>query len=396
MLMLSQTKLDVIDKKRSNIFSWRGQFTPEFIEYLIDTFAFNTYTTFDPFCGSGTVLLESARRNLCSIGYEINPAAYAMSRFITLSNLSFKKRKGLAAAILSKIDPILVHYYDLPLLEAKFSYRERYENLIHFAEELFSHITVKNEMVVSLNALFHAESTGNGNLAQTIRKSFGRTIQQLYDLPEAAGNLSARLCDARLSHERLSDSIDLIITSPPYINVFNYHQNYRAIMEVLGFDILKVAASEIGSNRKNRGNRFKTVVQYSLDMEETLASLVRCLKNNGILILIVGRESNVRGIPFSNSRILLEIAESNGAFDKVVTHERVFINRFGKSIWEDIIVLKAKNQFAQCRAARDIAREHLKASLSSASGDVADDITETISVLDNISPSPLLSKKGLI
>jgi len=104
----------------------------------------------------------------------------------------------------------------------------------------------------------------------------------------------------------------------------------------------------------------------------------------------------VRGIPFSNSRILLEIAESNGAFDKVVTYERVFINRFGKSIWEDIIVLKVKNQFAQCRVARDIAREHLKASLSSVSGDVADDITETISVLDSISPSPLLPKKGLI
>lgn len=246
---------------------------PEFIEYLIDTFAFNTYTTFDPFCGSGTVLLESARRNLCSIGYEINPAAYAMSRFITLSNLSFKKRKGLAAAILSKIDPILVHYYDLPLLEAKFSYRERYENLIHFAEELFSHITVKNEMVVSLNALFHAESTGNGNLAQTIRKSFGRTIQQLYDLPEAAGNLSARLCDARLSHERLSDSIDLIITSPPYINVFNYHQNYRAIMEVLGFDILKVAASEIGSNRKIGGTDLRRLYNTPLIWKKRLQAL---------------------------------------------------------------------------------------------------------------------------
>jgi hypothetical protein len=39
-------------------------------------------------------------------------------------------------------------------------------------------------------------------------------------------------------------------------------------MEVLGFDILKVAASEIGSNRRNRGNRFITVIQYALDMEE--------------------------------------------------------------------------------------------------------------------------------
>jgi hypothetical protein len=167
-------------------------------------------------------------------------------------------------------------------------------------------------------------------------------------------------------------------------------------MELMGFDILKVAASEIGSNRKNRGNRFKTVVQYSLDMGETLTSLVQCLKSNGNLILVVGRESNVRGIPFSNSRIILELSESIGAFDKVVTHERVFMNRFGKSIKEDIIVLKKKSQLVQSSAAREIAREHLKKALCIASGDIADDITDALSALDSISPSPLFSKKGLI
>ena len=394
--MLSQTKLNVLDKKRSNIFNWRGQFTPEFIEYLLDSFAFETHTTFDPFCGSGTVLFESARRNLSSIGYEINPAAYAMARFVTLSNLSYGDRKDLATAVLSHVKSLLGSYYDLPLLEPKSEYRERYANLLHFARELFSRITVKNELVISLNALFHAESMGNGNLVQSIRKSFAGTIQKLYDLPEANRKLTAGLSDARLSHERLTDAIDLIITSPPYINVFNYHQNYRAIMELLGFDILKVAESEIGSNRKNRGNRFKTVVQYSLDMGETIASLVQCLKSNGSLILIVGRESNVRGIPFSNSRILLELAESIGAFDKVALHERVFINRFGKNIKEDIIVLKKKGQLLKSMAARDIARSHLENALSMASGDVADDIREAISTLASISPSPLLSKRGLI
>lgn len=394
--MLSQTKLNVLDKKRSNIFNWRGQFTPEFIEYLLDSFAFETHTTFDPFCGSGTVLFESARRNLSSIGYEINPAAYAMTRFVTLSNLSYVDRQYLATAVLSHVEALLGSYDDVPLLDPKSDYRERYANLLRFAKELFSRITVKNELVVSLNALFHAESTGNGHLVQSIRKSFSSTIQKLYDLPKANRKLTAGLCDARLSHKQLTNSIDLIITSPPYINVFNYHQNYRAIMELLGFDILKVAASEIGSNRKNRGNRFKTVVQYSLEMGETLTSLVRCLKNNGILILIVGRESNVRGIPFSNSRILLELAENIGAFDQVVLHERVFINRFGKNIKEDIIVLKKKGQSLKSLEARDIARSHLEKALSIASDDVADDIREAISALDTISPSPLLSKKGFI
>jgi len=394
--MLSQTKLNVIDKRRSNIFNWRGQFTPEFIEYLLDTFALTSYITFDPFCGSGTVLLESARKNLCSIGHEINPAAYAMARFITLSNLSYSNRQHLAAAAMSHVEPLIGSYSTLPLLEPKSDYREQYANLLHFAKELISRITVKNELVICLNALFDAESTGNGKLVQSIRKSFSGTIQKLYALPEADMKLSVGLCDARRSHEHLTDSIDLIITSPPYINVFNYHQNYRAIMELLGFDILKVAESEIGSNRKNRGNRFKTVIQYTLDMGETITSLVQCLKNNGILILIVGRESNVRGIPFSNSRILLELAESIGAFDKVVLHERAFINRFGKNIKEDIIVLRKNNQLLRKYAAHDIARSHLDKALSVASGDVADNIREAISTLESISPSPFLCKEGFI
>ena len=34
--ILDQTRLDVSEKSRSNLFSWRGQFTPQFVEYLLD------------------------------------------------------------------------------------------------------------------------------------------------------------------------------------------------------------------------------------------------------------------------------------------------------------------------------------------------------------------------
>lgn len=395
-MILSQEKLNVIEKKRSNIFNWRGQFTPELVEYLLDSFALASDMTLDPFCGSGTVLLESARRNLHSTGLEINPAAYAMARFITLSNLSVSERKELALSVTSHVEALLGSYFDLPLFEQKPLFRDRYRNLIDFAGDLLSKINTKNGMVFALNALFHAESSGKGELATTIRRSFDVTIQKLNDIPETSAKITADLCDARLAHKGLRESIDLIITSPPYINVFNYHQNYRAIMEVLGFDILKVAASEIGSNRKNRGNRFKTVVQYCLDMEEALASLAHCLKSSGTLILIVGRESNVRGVPFSNSRILLELAENTCSFDREMSHERVFTNRFGKRIKEDIIILKKKSRAPRCESARNVACTHLKGALSGVSGDVAVDIAEAISTVGNICPSPLFSKREII
>ena len=36
MKTLDRQKLDVADKTRSNIFGWREQFTPEFVDYLLD------------------------------------------------------------------------------------------------------------------------------------------------------------------------------------------------------------------------------------------------------------------------------------------------------------------------------------------------------------------------
>lgn len=395
-IRLNQDKLNVTAKMRSNLFNWRGQFTPEFVDYILETFACATDATFDPFCGSGTVLLESARRGLISTGFEINPAAYAMARFISLATLSRRERESLSRSIQGRVMSLVGSYHDLPLFESTSTFRESYRNLIHFAGDLLSQIDSKNQMVIALNGLFHAENGGRGDLVPTVRRSFEIITSKLLGLPNATKPIMADLCDARLADQHLRGSVDLIITSPPYINVFNYHQNYRSIMEVLGFDILKVAASEIGSNRKNRGNRFRTVVQYALDMEEALASFARCLKMNGLLVLIVGRESRVRGIPFCNSSILLEIALHLTSYTQVVTSERVFINRFGKRIKEDILVLKKSSGTPMPGNARQVAFNHLEKAVDIADGDVAEDVEDTLAQIQTITSSPLFNKKGII
>lgn len=395
-ISFDQNKLNVTSKTRSNIFKWRGQFTPEFVEYIINTFAKTANTTFDPFCGSGTVLLESARNGLASTGFEINPAAYAMARFISLATLSQAERKSLCASLQERFASLIGTYHDLPLFESEANFRSSYKNLIHFAEDLLSKIDNKNEKVIALACLFHAESNGRGTLGVTLSRSLGIVTAKLNSLPFAKKPIVAALCDARMAHLRLHTPVDLIITSPPYINVFNYHQNYRSIMEVLGFNLLKVADSEIGSNRKNRGNRFRTVVQYALDMETALDSVVHSLRKNGILVLVVGRESRVRGIPFLNSSILLQIAEEMGAYKKLATPERVFTNRFGMNIKEDILVLQMCGVPSHHGNARHIAQQHLQTALHIAQGDIADDINDALTQIATIKPSPIFDKKGII
>ncbi len=395
-VILDQNRLNVTEKVRSNIFNWRGQFTPQFIEYLLDTYAVSTDLIFDPFCGSGTVLLESARKNIRSSGCEINPAAYAMAKFITLSNLQLGERQQIFNSVRARIEQLVGSYYDLPLFEAQPSFRGRYKNLLEFAGGLFAQINNKREMLLAVIVLFHAEVNGEDDLVPSVRRACKAVEAKLLTLPFSSSELSVDLCDARLAHRRFNRMVDIIITSPPYINVFNYHQNYRAILEVLGFDLLKVAESEIGSNRKNRGNRFRTVVQYTLDMEQALASFARSLKSKGLLVLVVGRESRVRGVPFSNSGILKKLAQGIHCYNQESENERVFTNRFGLRIKEDILVFRRTGQAPLEGNARGIAEKHLERAVSIATGDVRNDITEALAHLDDIEPSPLFDRKGII
>ena len=164
------------------------------------------------------------------------------------------------------------------------------------------------------------------------------------------------------------NKIDFVLTSPPYINVFNYHQNYRKSAEILGWDLLKIAKSEIGANRANRSNRFYTVVQYCLDMAEAMAEISRVSKKNSRIVFVVGYESKVLEVPFYNADIIEKIAVKSGMYAKVLRQKREFKNKFGKIIREDLInLLNIKSECEQSyvvNIAREVALEVLKSSVN--------------------------------
>lgn len=103
-------------------------------------------------------------------------------------------------------------------------------------------------------------------------------------------------------------------------------------MEELGWKPLSVATSEIGANRKFRPNRFKTVVQYALDMSQSLNEMERVLKLDSYIVLVVGRESKILGERFRNSKIILNLIRNHPSFRIVQTNYRSFKNKFGQNI----------------------------------------------------------------
>lgn len=394
---LEQDKLNATDKKSANFFNWRGQFTPEFVGYMIDCYADDNDFVVDPFSGSGTVLFECAKRNLKCVGLDINPAAFIMSKFYSYSNISLKQRMKIINDIELEIEEVLPNYINRYILKDGLDYRTKYLNYLDFSSSIIRKTKDKVETDILLNVLFFAEKLHKKKIPVAIRESFAKVKRAFIDLPVAHSKIQAFCCDARLLENTITDKVSLIITSPPYINVFNYHQNYRAIIELLNYDILTIANSEFGSNRKNRGNRFRTVIQYCLDMEQSLLSIWKSLKPNGKVIMVVGRQSKVKGVPFYNSKIIADLIHAGTGFEVLDVQERSFSNKFGQEIVEDILIFKKafketrKKGIGKIVASNTLIKTLKKSKLSTI---ITNEIQEAISDIDEISESPILPIKG--
>lgn len=319
---IDQSELDVDTRTRFSLFSWNGQFSPQFIENLLNKYSVPDDVVYDPFSGSGTVLRECSSKNIKVYGVELNPSAYFMSKFSEISNLTRIERME----IISYFEDLLSSF--IVSRDVEYDFISTYHHLPDGP--------LKNTaaLIVILSDAYRNEF----NL-QTIGKQWTKIKGAILDLPYSKSPVCSYLGDSR-STTIPDKEVSLIITSPPYINVFNYHQNYRRSVEMLGFDVLKIARSEFGSNRKNRGNRFLTVVQYTIDMALAMMECIRVSKDESRIIYVVGRESNVLSTRFCNSDIIYRVATEIFKIEMILKQERHFKNRFGQIIYEDIIHFK--------------------------------------------------------
>jgi len=387
---LTKDKLNVSLKTRANIFNWRGQFTPQFVEYIIDQSNLGANSTIaDPFVGSGTVLIEAAKKGHNSIGFEINPAAYQMAKFYEYAKLDLEDRNRIINGVQSKLSIITSELNGQLVFTDNKKYRESYFELIRIAKSI-NEVAEQEDQSFLINILIKSEKDKKLKLIDSLRKSFIYFRDIMLALPVTSNQIEVHNLDAKLIGQYHSNSVDLILSSPPYINVFNYHQNYRAVTESFNYNILSVAHSEFGSNRKNRGNRVLTVIQYCVDMELALKSFWESLKPNGKLILVVGRESNVRKTAFYNSQIVSEIISAMGGFIESEQSERSFTNKFGQKIYEDILIYKAeKNTEPSIGSSYQIAKNHIKQGQKRAPEDVLIDFENALKKYDTVKPSPI-------
>jgi hypothetical protein len=389
---IPQGVLDLANRSRRNLFPWRGQFSPELVEAFLWHYAADSDHVADPFAGVGTTLFEAARRGLPATGLEINPAAVVMAESIQFAGMSQEARRQAchkARAVLER--EVLSR---MPLFRGPSGAAPPLvQQVARIARDLRpNHPAAAN---VVANVLIRAMATRQPVGPDAFLRALRQHEAVILHLPHSGARYEMYLADAREGPLQ-AGACNLVVTSPPYINVFNYHQNHRPAMELLGWNVLEVAKSELGANRKHRGNRFLTVVQYCLDMAEALLELRRMLADSGRAIVVMGRESNVRGVSFRNGCIVGALAAGAG-LDLAMRQERKFQNKFGQLIYEDILHLKPRRGWYPATLdfePRALAVYLLEQALDGAQGDVTGDIRGAIKAADSVAPSPHFAERA--
>lgn len=388
--------LNLAGRQRTNPFPWRGQFSPELVELLLANYAPSTATVLDPFAGVGTTLWEAARRGLHAVGTEINPAAVTMAESVRFVPLKLNARRNVLSQARTRLSEVIGNRGAGPLFSACVeSSRDGHTCAKKTLASAIGETPDILQRIALENTLLRAMQSEPADICGALFAAFDSYAAAIMDLPHASTDIAIHHSDAR-NVPVANGAIDFALTSPPYINVFNYHQHGRAAMEALGWDLLRVARSEFGSNRKNRGNRFLTVIQYAIDMSEWLMEMHRVLSPAGRLIVVIGRESNVRGVAFKNGALLAALAERFG-FTLASRQERGFVTRFGEPIIEDILHLRPTPQAPGSVAddARSIAVAALKAAQTEGlPSDVANDLRDAIYGARVVEPSPLLLQES--
>lgn len=288
------------------------------------------HTVLDPFLGSGTTIVEAQRLQRRGIGIEINPVAARVAEAKTLP-LEAPKVKRLVDQIRAKakyalsINDIgtngslvpesvqLEKWYnekvqkELTQLRAYVSRTKDEERII--SEAIFSSILLRVCREIRHWGYVCDNSTPKGDYGKDVIKEFDRDLLDLVSAYEErdryidAGNddkvpLRDKIIDASIicgdsrnvADLVQSDSVDLVVTSPPYFGVADYVKAQRLSFEWDAINIEPYRVKEIGARSKR--HRKQALEQYLADLESAFSGLRQTLKEGAPCIVVFGESSS--------------------------------------------------------------------------------------------------------
>ena len=243
---------------------------------LLEAFAPVGGVVLDPFCGSGTVLVESMLLGRPAVGTDLNPIAIALSRLKTrprapgelealvsaahtIAEFAGERRKARAGAT-RRYPPEDTEIFDPHVLL-------ELDGLRHGIATLYQG-DLREDLLLVLSAILVKVSKKESDTvarAEPKRIAAGYParlfVKKTEELAARLGELEARLPSPRPSARlylndatRLdalaSDSVDAIVTSPPYVATYDYLAHHALRLRWLGMDARAFESDELGARRR--------------------------------------------------------------------------------------------------------------------------------------------------
>lgn len=341
-----------------------AKFIPNIVEKLVNDFTQKGDLVLDPFGGCGTTLVESKRLGRKSIGFDINPVAKFIAEvkvtpinpdqlkteFEKLQKRLLNQKKIVNKKHLEN-ERILYWFEKSTIKELDFLYREikkiKSPRIRKFFLCSFSHNlkNVSRWLMKSIKPTIDKEKVAPSVKETFLRhtKSMMRKNDQFFNILKEQGNLRTPahvlLKDSTKKFPLNKESVDLIVTSPPYVTSYEYADLHQLTLLWFGADekdfknwgrfssnFVEFRKNFIGTSYKNTqkgdfGSHIatkivndlqltdktlsKNVSNYFIDMNSAFAEMYRVLKEDSYACVVIGN-TQLTGVDILNAEVAAE------------------------------------------------------------------------------------------
>jgi DNA modification methylase len=370
-LNLNWREKDLPERERTKhvhrLHPYLGKFIPQLVEIFLRKYFRAGETVYDPFCGSGTTLVEANVLNINSIGCDIAAFNCLLSRVKTAEyDVELMKKEGLD--ILAKVeDRTQATLFSQQLTDDGFDDTDSEYLLSWFAPQARKELLIYRSLipnyryqdllkVILSRAARSARLTTHFDLdfpkqPQTepyycykhsricypVQEAFKflkrysldtiRRIKQ-YSKIRTKAEVTVLWGDARAIS--LPSKIDGVITSPPYVGLIDYHEQHCYSYELL--DLPTDIGNEIGAAFK--GNSQSAKEAYQQEIASVFAHTGEYMDSGKRMIIVVG----------DRDRLYEDIAAQCG-FEFENTIQRHVNRRTGRranEFFEEVLVWRKK------------------------------------------------------
>ena len=316
--------------------SYRACYKPQLPAFFIKRFCKVDDVVYDPFMGRGTTLIEAQLHGCRAYGNDINPLSQVLTKPRltppTLSQIE-QRLQEMALPTNDAIDPDLLVFFERGTLQELYGWRQYFRQkqeddqldrtdawlqmvacnrLTGHSKGFFSVYTLPPNQATSVQAQQKInQKRGQVPEYRDTKQLILKKSKQLlrHSIPDRFWRDDARLFteSADQTTQIRNDSVDLVVTSPPFLDTVNYIQDNWLRM---WFCDIEMEASKIW--------QLKRLEDWIFQMKKVFVELRRILKPQGRIAFEVGE---VRG-----GSVLLENAVVEAASEAELIAESILIN----------------------------------------------------------------------